>query len=148
MDLFIGDIYDDNDDCTVNDQVESDCNCRGTFQDSDGDSICDAEDNCSTIPNLAQSDNDGLGDECDDDNDSILDENDNFPLLPNINQEDFDGDGIGDVCDAVGVQYEILELSIKIYPNPTFNQITVEYQWDLVYKLFNSRGQQLKKGDV
>ena len=42
----IGDPCDDNDVCTINDEVQSDCSCAGTFQDSDGDGVCDALDVC------------------------------------------------------------------------------------------------------
>ena len=43
----IGDSCYDGDDCTINDQVQSDCSCAGTFIDSDADGICDMDDkNC------------------------------------------------------------------------------------------------------
>ena len=32
--------------CTINDEIQPDCSCAGTFQDSDGDGVCDAEDLC------------------------------------------------------------------------------------------------------
>jgi hypothetical protein len=32
--------------CTVNDIYDANCNCLGTFQDSDNDSVCDADDQC------------------------------------------------------------------------------------------------------
>jgi len=37
---------DDNDDCTINDIYDSNCECAGTFQDTDGDGVCDADDQC------------------------------------------------------------------------------------------------------
>lgn len=36
----------DGDDCTINDTYDANCNCVGTFQDSDNDGICDADDDC------------------------------------------------------------------------------------------------------
>ena len=36
----------DGDDCTINDVYDADCNCVGTFQDADNDSVCDLEDVC------------------------------------------------------------------------------------------------------
>ncbi len=43
---------DDNDICTINDTYDNNCNCTGTFQDTDMDGICDAEDPCPTIPGI------------------------------------------------------------------------------------------------
>ncbi|MFC2027134.1 thrombospondin type 3 repeat-containing protein [Chloroflexota bacterium] len=73
--------------------------------DTDGDTICDSVDNCpdTANPNQKDSDGDGIGDVCDDcldtDGDTVCDSIDNCPNTANPNQEDSDGDGIGDVCD-------------------------------------------------
>ncbi len=58
--------------------------------DGDGDSVCDAADNCPSIanPGQADGDGDGVGDACD-----------NCPALANADQSDVDGDGFGDDCD-------------------------------------------------
>ena len=58
--------------------------------DTDGDGICDAQDNCWLIPNpnQADADGDGHGDVCD-----------NCPTVANVDQADSDGDGVGDACD-------------------------------------------------
>lgn len=40
----------DNDACTINDVYDNTCNCTGTFQDTDGDGVCDADDLCPTDP--------------------------------------------------------------------------------------------------
>ena len=83
-------------------------------EDSDGDGVTDASDNCPTIANAEQTDtdNDGIGDVCDNcmsitnpdqsdtDNDNIGDACDNCPLIANPYQIDSDKDGIGDVCDV------------------------------------------------
>lgn len=45
----VDEVCDDNDACTVNDMIDEDCNCVGTFEDTDGDGICDVMDVC---PNL------------------------------------------------------------------------------------------------
>nr|WP_255513116.1 thrombospondin type 3 repeat-containing protein [Lutibacter sp. Hel_I_33_5] len=88
-------------------------NCEGGCKDTDGDGICDVEDNCINTSNTDQtdSDDDGIGDACDNckdtanpdqlnsDNDTIGDACDNCPLIANEDQSDIDGDGIGDVCD-------------------------------------------------
>ncbi|MFK8105421.1 MAG: hypothetical protein AB8G15_23110 [Saprospiraceae bacterium] len=64
--------------------------------DSDGDGICDDEDNCVGLANPSQldTDQDGQGDVCDadDDNDGVLDVNDSDPLNAFVCQ-DLDGDG-------------------------------------------------------
>ena len=58
--------------------------------DSDGDGIPDASDDCPHLydPAQADRDGDGVGDDCDD-----------CPTVPNADQKDTDGDGIGDACD-------------------------------------------------
>ncbi|MCP3982193.1 MAG: hypothetical protein GY716_23035 [bacterium] len=58
--------------------------------DLDGDTVCDATDNCPDVFNPAQFDFDldGVGDVCD-----------NCPVEPNPSQIDADGDDVGDACD-------------------------------------------------
>jgi hypothetical protein len=76
---------------------EIDDNCNGQADegnvcciDTDGDGICDPNDNCLTTPNPNQSDIDfdGVGDACD-----------NCALVTNVDQADADGDGKGNACD-------------------------------------------------
>ncbi len=59
--------------------------------DTDGDGIPDALDNCPYTPNPDQkdTDGDGIGDVCD-----------NCAFIANPDQKDTDGDGIGDLCDV------------------------------------------------
>jgi hypothetical protein len=63
----------------------------GGCVDTDGDGICDSEDNCPSTPNAdqADADGDGVGDVCD-----------NCVHTANADQADTDGDGIGDACEA------------------------------------------------
>lgn len=72
-------------------------------EDTDGDGIPNATDNCDTTMNWGQfdQDGDGLGDECDpdDDNDGVADLQDNAPNTFNPDQADSDADGRGDVID-------------------------------------------------
>ncbi|MEM9885488.1 MAG: thrombospondin type 3 repeat-containing protein [Bacteroidota bacterium] len=74
----------------------------GGCTDTDGDGICNEDDNCPTTANANQAnfDGDSLGDVCDldDDNDGIPDVIDAFPFNPNENR-DSDGDGVGDNSD-------------------------------------------------
>jgi hypothetical protein len=71
--------------------------------DSDGDLLCDVDDNCPNSPNPTQDDldADGAGDACDDDDDGdgVPDLLDNCPAIVNAAQQDSDWDGWGDACD-------------------------------------------------
>ncbi len=51
----------DNNACTINDVFDANCNCAGTFQDTDSDGVCDVNDPCPTQANVVpgQSCNDG-----------------------------------------------------------------------------------------
>ncbi len=56
---------DDGDACTMGDVYDADCNCAGTFQDSDNDGVCDANDICPGGDDNQDGDNDGIPDLCD-----------------------------------------------------------------------------------
>lgn len=55
----------DGDPCTTGDVYDENCNCTGTFQDSDNDTICDANDVCPSGDDRIDSDNDNIPDACD-----------------------------------------------------------------------------------
>ncbi len=57
-----GTVCNDSDDCTTNDVYDNNCNCAGTFEDTDNDSVCDADDVC---PNF---DDTLIGTPCNDNN--------------------------------------------------------------------------------
>jgi hypothetical protein len=81
--------------------------------DTDGDGVCDKDDNCKFVANADQtdSDKDGVGDACDNckyvanadqmdtDGDKVGDACDNCPVIANASQTDTDGDKVGDACD-------------------------------------------------
>ncbi len=46
----VGGACNDGDDCTTNDVFDTNCNCIGTFQDTDNDGICNANDQCPNDP--------------------------------------------------------------------------------------------------
>jgi len=87
--------------------------CASSGGDSDGDGVCDDNDNAPNIPNPDQADGDadGVGDVADNcvsdanasqsdvDNDGVGDACDNAPAVPNPDQADVDSDGVGDVAD-------------------------------------------------
>ncbi len=64
----VGQACNDNNDCTINDLYDANCNCVGTYQDSDNDGICDADDICPQLPTSL------FGQPCDDDNDCTIGE--------------------------------------------------------------------------
>ncbi len=54
-----GESCDDGDACTVNDVIQADCSCAGTFADADADGTCDAEDICADAPEPGTACDDG-----------------------------------------------------------------------------------------
>ncbi|MCB9048936.1 MAG: metallophosphoesterase [Lewinellaceae bacterium] len=99
---YIGAPCDDNNPATINDVIDANCNCAGTFNDclasgdADGDGVCANEDCDDNDPNITSV----AGDPCDDgDNttfDDIYDANCNCAGLPTActGIGDADGDGI------------------------------------------------------
>ncbi len=105
-----GQSCDDGNPCTINDRLDENCNCVGTFQDSDDDGVCDADDICPGGDDNNDSDNDGTPDACDDcslagqscDDGDACTTNDKFDINCNCvgNYADEDEDG---VCDALDI---------------------------------------------
>ncbi|MBK7381906.1 MAG: hypothetical protein IPI81_01005 [Flavobacteriales bacterium] len=77
-----GTACDDNDACTINDLYDAGCNCVGTFEDSDSDGTCDADDGCPNDPDKIAPGTCGCGNpDTDTDNDGLADCVDPCPLL-------------------------------------------------------------------
>jgi len=57
-----GFVCDDGDVCTINDKLDANCDCTGTFQDTDGDSVCDANDQCPGDDDTVDNNNNGIPD--------------------------------------------------------------------------------------
>ncbi len=70
---MVGGACNDNDSCTINDVFLANCTCAGTFQDSDNDTVCDANDICPGHDDLLDDDNDGIPNGCDSVMTSIID---------------------------------------------------------------------------
>jgi len=65
-DELIGTPCDDNDACTVQDFYTENCECAGTYLDSDEDGVCDEEDACPGF------DDELIGTSCNDNNDCTI----------------------------------------------------------------------------
>jgi len=61
----VGQACNDNDPCTTGDVYDAACNCVGTFQDSDNDGVCDANDICPGFDDTVDVDGDNIPDGCD-----------------------------------------------------------------------------------
>ena len=87
-----GTACDDGDICTTNDVLDLACTCVGTFEDSDGDTVCDANDGCPTDPDKTAAGQCGCGaPDTDTDADGVADCVDACPELPGLTN--------GDACD-------------------------------------------------
>ena len=86
--------------------------CADAGGDTDGDGVCDDDDNCPMVENPGQEDEDGdgVGDACEEggpcdgmgddvDMDGVCGDVDNCPEIANPDQTDADGDGLGAECD-------------------------------------------------
>lgn len=81
----------DGDACTVNDAWDASCECTGTFQDQDGDGICNAQDNCPGVPGQ-------IGSACNDGSACTINDVLNANCQCTGTFQDNDGDGI---CNAL-----------------------------------------------
>jgi len=64
---LIGTSCDEDGDCITGKTYDANCNCTGgTFQDADGDNVCDANDICPNGNDNIDTDGDGVPDDCDD----------------------------------------------------------------------------------
>ncbi|MBK8228950.1 MAG: hypothetical protein IPK70_17485 [Flavobacteriales bacterium] len=120
----------DNNDCTINDVYDANCNCAGTFQDSDADGVCDANDTCPTVPGQ-------IGSACDDGNANTINDQLNancvcvgIPVGPGC---DFNELQIMVVNDAVStVTYEIREQGSNVLAaNGTVTPPAGSYTFDI-----------------
>ncbi len=100
----LGGTCDDNDSCTVNDIFDAFCNCSGTFQDSDNDTVCDAQDVCPGYDDTVDTDSDGVPDGCD----SCLGYDDTV---------DSDIDGVPDGCDSCPGYDDTVDSDIDSVPD-------------------------------
>ncbi len=104
----IGQSCDDGSPCTENDIYDANCNCVGTFVDSDNDTVCDAYDRCPGFDDFLDTNFNEIPDDCEcaigdpcDDGDICTDGDvyDNFCNCIGTLTADTDGDGICDTLD-------------------------------------------------
>lgn len=127
-----GSSCDDGNPCTVNDVYDPNCNCNGTFQDSDGDGVCDADDICPGFDDNADADGDGIPDGCD--SDCTVVSND-FP----VTSLQHSGTGSTSTTLTYGavntdVSFTITGLNAQTNGNPNnryIDEVTVSYMDDL-----------------
>ncbi len=102
------------DGCTCGDPTDP---CILLGGDTDGDGVCDDEDNCVTTfnSNQADSDGDGVGNVCD-----------NCPDVANADQADSDGDGIGDACEVVIPSLTINDITVNEEDNIAILEVCVD----------------------
>ncbi|WKZ65772.1 MAG: T9SS type A sorting domain-containing protein [Flavobacteriales bacterium] len=89
----------DNNDCTINDVYDANCNCDGTLQDTDSDGVCDADDTCPTVPGQ-------IGSACNDGNASTI----NDQLDGNCNCV---GTPVGPGCDFNEVELVVVNDAVS-----------------------------------
>ena len=84
-----GTACDDEEACTINDVYDANCACAGTFEDTDEDGTCDANDGCPTDPNKIAAGQCGCGvPDTDTDADGVADCVDSCPLLAGLTNGD------------------------------------------------------------
>ncbi len=89
----VGTSCNDGDPCTTNDMYDANCDCNGTFADSDGDGVCDFSDQCPGF------DDNLIGTTCDDQNECTTDDVYNNQCQCVGTLLDSDGDGVCDMDD-------------------------------------------------
>ncbi len=94
----------DGDECTIDDQYDHNCICRGTFADDDNDGVCNSDDQCPGFDDSVDTNGNGLPDGCencldgDDDSDGVCNSDDQCPGFDD--SVDTNGNGIPDGCEA------------------------------------------------
>lgn len=63
-DCVVGTSCDDGDPCTDNDVYDENCDCIGTYTDTDGDGVCDVEDVCPGFDDNLDDNENGIPDDC------------------------------------------------------------------------------------
>ncbi len=89
---------DDFDPCTINDILDSTCICAGTFEDSDNDGVCDANDICPGGNDNNDIDGDGIPNFCDP---NSVCNNCTTPISLFPHREDFEL-GLKEICQYTG----------------------------------------------
>ena len=146
------------DDCNTYPTVFYDC--EGNCFDQDEDDVCDSEEIIGCLDPEACNYNQNATEagmceypetyyDCygmcinDNDTDGVCNEVDNCPLVYNPDQEDLNNDGIGDICDGIGIGEDNV-FKWQIYPNPLQDYAIISFaeesQKNVSIKIINLSG--------
>ena len=118
--------------------------CSTSQLDTDNDGVTDDKDTCPNTPSGETVDSDGCSDsQKDDDNDGVMNDVDRCP--DTVVGETVDNEGCSD-SQTLGIEDEKLDKSIKFYPNPSSNELSIESESILIIKveIYNSIGEKIK----
>jgi len=101
--------------------------------DDDNDGVHDDQDTCSNTPSGETVDSNGCSDsQKDDDNDGVMNDTDQCPNTPT--GENVDANGCSNI-QALGIEDEKLDNSIKFYPNPVSNTLSIQSENILIERV-------------
>ncbi len=102
--------------CTINDVYSASCVCTGTFQDTDGDGTCDANDNCPSV--FGQ-----IGSACNDNNFCTINDVLNGSCQCVGTFQDTDGDGFCDALDNCPTVFGLIGSACNDFDPCTVNDL-------------------------
>ncbi len=128
-------VTDDKDTCsdTPNDQSVNSNGCSTSQLDTDSDGVSDDKDTCSNTPAGETVDVKGCSNsQLDDDNDGVMNDKDSCPGT--IEEQTVNIEGCSD-SQTLGIEDEKLDKSIKFYPNPVSNNLSIQSESIFIEKV-------------